>query len=59
MEHIRKEDNVRADTLSRLATTKKKSHRRSIVQIFLRNPQDQILLDDHPERLCKICEEMY
>jgi len=35
-EHIRREDNVRADALSRLATEKKKSHHRSIMQICLK-----------------------
>jgi len=29
---------VRADALSRLATTKKKSHHKSVIQISLRNP---------------------
>ena len=38
MEHIRREDNTRVDALSWLATTKKKSHHRSVVQIFLKNP---------------------
>ena len=37
MEHIRREDNTRADTLSRHATTKK-SHHISVVQICLKNP---------------------
>jgi len=31
VEHIRREDNTKADTLSRLATTKKKSHHRYVV----------------------------
>jgi len=38
VEHIRRENNKRVDVLSRLDTTKKKSHHRSIVQISLRNP---------------------
>ena len=38
LEHIQREDNVRVDVLSRLATTKRKSHQRSVVQICLRKP---------------------
>jgi len=38
VEHIQREDNTRANTLSRLATTKKKIHHRSVVQIHLKNP---------------------
>jgi len=38
LEHIRREDYARANALSRLATTKKKSHHRCIVQLFLRSP---------------------
>ena len=36
VEHIRYQDNTRADALSRFSTTKKKSHHRSIIQIWLR-----------------------
>lgn len=38
VEHIHREDNTRADTLSRLVTTKKKSHHKSMVQIHLKSP---------------------
>ena len=38
VEHIRRQDNMRVDALSWLATTKKKSHHRSVVQIQLRQP---------------------
>lgn len=38
MEHICRQDNTRVDALSRLATTKKKSHHRSIGQICLKQP---------------------
>jgi len=38
VEHIHREDNTRADALSRLATTKKKSHHKFVVQIHLKNP---------------------
>ena len=38
MEHIRREDNTGGDALSRLATTKKKSHHRYVVQICLKRP---------------------
>jgi len=36
MEHIHREDNTRDDALSLLATTKKKSHHISVVQICLK-----------------------
>jgi len=38
MEHICREDNTRADTLSWLAATKKKSHQKSVERICLKNP---------------------
>ena len=37
MEHIRRENNTRVDALSMLATTKKKSHHKSVVHICLKN----------------------
>ena len=37
MEHIPRQGNTRV-ALSRLATTKKKSHHRSVVQIYLKQP---------------------
>jgi len=37
VEHICREDNTRVDALSRLARTKKKSHHRSLVQIYLKH----------------------
>jgi len=36
IEHIPRQDNERADTLSRLASTKKQSHHRSIIQVHLK-----------------------
>ena len=38
LEHIPREDNKRADILSKLSVTKKKSHQRSVIQIWLRHP---------------------
>jgi len=38
LEHIPKEINKRVDALSRLSITKKKSHQRSVIQIWLRHP---------------------
>jgi len=38
IEHIRHEHNSRADLLSKLASTKKRSHHRSIVQQFVEKP---------------------
>ena len=38
IEHIRRQENKRVDALSRLSTTKKKSHHRSVMQIWLRQP---------------------
>jgi len=38
MEHICREDNMRAHALSRLSKTKKKSHHRFVVQIYLKQP---------------------
>jgi len=38
LEHIPREDNKRADILSKLSVTKKKSHQRSVIQILLRHP---------------------
>jgi len=38
LEHISWEDNKRADILSKLSVTKKKSHQRSVIQIWLRHP---------------------
>jgi len=37
LEHILREDNKRADILSKLSVTKKKSHQRSVIQIWLRH----------------------
>jgi len=36
LEHIRRKDNTRVDALSRLATTKKKSHHIFVVHIYLK-----------------------
>jgi len=38
LEHIPREDNKRADILSKLSVTKRKSHQRSVIQIWLRHP---------------------
>ena len=38
LQHIPREDNKRADILSKLSVTKKKSHQRSVIQIWLRHP---------------------
>jgi len=38
LEHIPREDNKRVDILSKLTVTKKKSHQRSVIQIWLRHP---------------------
>jgi len=38
LEHIPSEDNKRVDILSKLSVTKKKSHQRSVIQIWLRHP---------------------
>jgi len=38
LEHIPREDNKRADIMSKLLVTKKKSHQRSVIQIWLRHP---------------------
>jgi len=38
VEHIRQAEKTRADAFSRLATTNKKSHHRSVVQIHFTNP---------------------
>jgi len=38
IEHIQREHDVRADMLSRLATTKKKGLQRSVIYVILRNP---------------------
>jgi len=38
LEHILREENKRANALSRLSVTKKKSHQRSVIQIWLRHP---------------------
>jgi len=38
LEHIPREDNRRANILSKLTVTKKKSHQRSVIQIWLRHP---------------------
>jgi len=38
LEHIPREDNKRADIFSKLSVTKKKSHQRSVIQIWLRHP---------------------
>jgi len=38
VEHIPGQENKRANTLSRLSVTKKKSHQRSVIQIWLRHP---------------------
>ena len=38
LEHIPREDNKRANILSKLSVTKKKSHQRSVIQIWLRHP---------------------
>ena len=38
LEHILREENKRVDALSRLLVTKKKSHQRSVIQIWLRHP---------------------
>jgi len=38
MEHIPREENKRADILYKLLVTNKKSHQRSIIQIWLRHP---------------------
>ena len=38
IEHIRRQDNEREDALSRLASTKKQNHHRSVVQIRLKQP---------------------
>jgi len=39
VEHIRRQENKRFDALSRLSTTKKKSHHRSVMQIWLGQPR--------------------
>ncbi|XP_068486400.1 uncharacterized protein [Phaseolus vulgaris] len=38
LEHIPREDNKRANILFKLSVTKKKSHQRSVIQIWLRHP---------------------
>ena len=38
LEHIPRETNKRVNVLSRLLVTKKKSHQRSVIQIWLRHP---------------------
>jgi len=38
LEHIPREDNKKADILSKLSVTKKKSHQRSVIQTWLRHP---------------------
>jgi len=38
VEHIRRQDKKLVDVLSRISTTKKKSHHRSVIQIWLRKP---------------------
>jgi len=38
VEHIQRQENKRVDALSRLSITKKKSHQRSVMQIWLRHP---------------------
>ena len=38
VEHICQQENTRVDALSRLVTTKKKSHYRSVMQVRLRQP---------------------
>jgi len=38
LEHILREDNKRADILSKLSVTKKKSHQRSVILIWMRHP---------------------
>ena len=38
VEHVKRKQNARADLLSKLASTKKRSHHRSIVQQFLESP---------------------
>jgi len=38
IEHIPREDKERADALSRLVSTKKQSHHRSVIQVHLKQP---------------------
>jgi len=38
LERISREDNKRVDILFKLSVTKKKSHQRSVIQIWLRHP---------------------
>jgi len=47
LEHIRREDNVRANAFSQLASAKKKRHHKSIIQICLKSPSVGYLHDPY------------